>query len=149
MSRTVEQNKETVKEWFQRYWVDQDPTVVDDLATDDIKFYYPLQGRQQGKQAVKDIQRVFATAFPDLTFWVVGDLVAEGDYVTGRWEGKGTHTGPAFDHLPVGSLPEHSGKEVRYTGITIYRLVDGKIAEEYGEEDALVVLQQLGVVQAR
>jgi SnoaL-like polyketide cyclase len=35
----------------------------------------------------------FREAFPDLNFWRVGDLIVEGDFVVGRWEGGGTHTG--------------------------------------------------------
>jgi len=30
--------------------------------------------------------------------------------VVGQWQGGGTHTGDAFDNLPVGSLPAGSGK---------------------------------------
>jgi hypothetical protein len=33
-----------------------------------------------------------------------------------------------------------------WTGISIFRIAEGKVAEEIGEEDALSVLQQLGVV---
>jgi len=44
----------------------------------------------------------FRRAFPDLNFWGTADLIAEGDYVVGQWEGGGTHTGPAFsgERLP-------------------------------------------------
>jgi hypothetical protein len=38
----------------------------------------------------------FRDAFPDLNFWGTADLIAQGDYVIGRWEGGGTHTGGAF-----------------------------------------------------
>jgi hypothetical protein len=37
-------------------------------------------------------------------FWGAADLIAEGAYVVGRWEGGGTHTGPAFSDFLVGSL---------------------------------------------
>jgi hypothetical protein len=59
--------------------------------------------------------------------------------IVGRWftefwgteynPGGGTHTGPAFDELPVGSLPAASGKQMRFTGTTVLRLKDGLIAE--------------------
>ena len=40
----------------------------------------------------------FRTAFPDLNFWGTAELIAEGDYVVGQWQGGGTHTGPiVFD----------------------------------------------------
>ena len=74
-------------------------------------------------------------------------MIAEGDYVVGRWDGGGTHTGPAFGDLPVGALPANSGRKMKFTGTTVFKIVDGKIVEEIGEEGALTALQQLGLVQ--
>ncbi|CAN7766241.1 ester cyclase [Caballeronia sp. LjRoot34] len=37
----------------------------------------------------------FREALPDLNFWGAADLIAEGEYVVGRWKGGGTHAGPA------------------------------------------------------
>jgi predicted ester cyclase len=74
-------------------------------------------------------------------------LIAEQDFVVARWFGGGKHTGEAFYDFPIGSLPSpNSGKEMRFSGTTIFRLQDGKIIEETGEEAALVALQQLGLV---
>ena len=88
----------------------------------------------------------FRAAFPDLNFWGAADLIAEGDYIVGRWEGGGTHTGPAFSDFLVGSLPAASGRKMRFTGTTVLHVEGGKIAEEWVEFDALSFLQQLGVV---
>jgi predicted ester cyclase len=41
-----------------------------------------------------------------------------------------------------------TGKSLAWTGITIYRLAGGKVAEERGEEDALGLMRQLGVIPA-
>jgi len=90
----------------------------------------------------------FRRAFPDLKFGGVADLIAEGDYVVGRWEGGGTHTGPAFSDFPIGSLPAASGRKMRFTGTTVLRLQDGKIAEEIGLDDGATALQQLGILRA-
>lgn len=139
-------NKSIVVRWFTEYWNKGNPEIVDELATDDLLFRYPMHGELHGKQPVKDMLVEFTQAFPDMAFDVVGDLVAEGEYVVGRWEGGGTHTGPAFDSLPLGSLPANSGRKIHFTGTTIYRVIDGKIAEEIGEEDALRALRQLEIV---
>ena len=58
--------------------------------------------------------------------------VAEGDYVVGRWEGGGTHTGPAFSDFLIGSVPAASGRKMRFTGTTVLRVESGKIVEEIG-----------------
>jgi steroid delta-isomerase-like uncharacterized protein len=67
----------------------------------------------------------------------VDDMIAEGDRVAIRYTGRGTSTGP------LGDLPA-TGKKVAVTGMTIYRLVDGKIAEEWTTYNMLEILRQLG-----
>ncbi len=87
----------------------------------------------------------FRNAFPDLNFRSAADLIAEGDYVVGRWEGGGTHTGPAFSDFLVGSLPAATGRKMHFTGTTVLKLKDGKIVEEIGLDDGVTALQQLGL----
>jgi predicted ester cyclase len=89
-----------------------------------------------------------SAASPDLNFRGVGDLIADGDYVVGRWDGGGTQTGPAFADLPMGALPANSGRRMLFTGTTVFRIKNGKIVEEIGEEGALTALQQLGLCPA-
>ena len=66
-----------------------------------------------------------------------------------RWDGEDTHTGPALSALPVGSLPAPSGKKIRFTSTTVFRIVDGKGLEEIGEEGTLTALLQLGIVPTK
>ncbi len=96
-----------------------------------IRSHAPRRGRDD----VKAFVTAFRDAFPDLNFWGAADLIAEGDYVVGRWEGGGTHTGPAFDDFLVGSLPARSGRKMRFTGTTVLRVTGGRIAEEIGLDD--------------
>lgn len=90
----------------------------------------------------------FRAAFPDLKFWGAADLIAEGDYVVGRWEGGGTHTGPAFNDFLAGSLPAASGRKMHFTGTTVLRVENGRIAEEVGLDDGVAALTQLGILKA-
>jgi len=89
----------------------------------------------------------FRAAFPDLNFWGAADLIAEGDYVVGRWEGGGTHTGPAFSDFLAGSLPAATGRKMRFTGTTVLRIEKGRIAEEIGLDDGVTALMQLGLIE--
>ncbi len=68
--------------------------------------------------------------------------------MVGRWEGGGTHTGPAFSDFLVGSLPAASGRKMRLTGTTVPRVENGKIAEEIGLDDGVTALQQFGILKA-
>ena len=142
-----EENKAVVSRWFAEFWSDNfNPGVVDELAAPDIRFHYSLHEPLCGRDAVKEFGTKFRDSFPDLNFWGTADLIAEGDYVVGQWEGGGSHTGAPFSELPIGSLPAASGKTMRFTGITILKLRNGFIVEEIGLDDGVKVLQQLGII---
>ena len=103
---------------------------------------------RRGRDEVRAFATEFRAAFPDLNFWGTADLIAEGDYVIGQWEGGGTHTGEAFSDLPVGALPAGSGKTMRFTGISVLRVENGMITEELGLDDGVTVLKQLELIPA-
>jgi predicted ester cyclase len=88
-----------------------------------------------------------ARTFPDLAFGGTADLIAEGNYVVGQWIGGGTHTGDAFDDMPIGALPTNTGKTMRFRGISILKVVNGLITEELGLDDGVTVLEQLALIK--
>ena len=47
----------------------------------------------------------------------------------------------------MGSLPANTGRKMRFTGTTVLRIKDGKIAEEIGLDDGVTALTQLGLIQ--
>ena len=69
-------------------------------------------------------------AFPDLRM-TVKLMVAEGDLVTAVWTLRGTHTGGGYAGLPP------TGARIEVRGITVWRIVDGKIREEWTSMDQL------------
>jgi steroid delta-isomerase-like uncharacterized protein len=79
-------------------------------------------------------------AFPDIAI-VPEKLIADGDLVAVYWVARGTNTGTG-NGLPA------TGKKVEQSGITIWRIVDGKIKEEWSAFDQLSMMQQLGLVPA-
>jgi predicted ester cyclase len=148
MSREQE-NKAIVGRWFKEFWGNPwTPSIVDALAAPDMLLQYSLHAPRRGREDVKAFMTGFRGAFPDLSFAGAADLIAEGDYVVGRWQGGGTHTGPAFSDFLIGSLPAASGRKMRFTGTTVLRVENGKIAEEIGLDDGLTALQQLGIIRA-
>ncbi len=99
-----------------------------------------LQGPEGAKEAVMQ----FRTAFSDLHL-DVRHLVAEGDKVFTYWEARGTHDGPL--HTPAGDIPATGNVGIVH-GMTINRLVDGRVIEAWDNFDTLGMLQQLGVIPA-
>jgi len=145
----LEENKAIVGRWFTEFWGNPwNPKVIDELAAPDMLLQYSLHEPRRGRADIKAFMTDFRKAFPDLNFWGTADLIAEGDYVVGRWIGGGTHTGPAFDEFLVGALPAASGRKMRFTGTTVLRVENGRVAEEIGLDDGVTALTQLGLIQA-
>jgi predicted ester cyclase len=142
-------NKATVGRWFTDFWGKTcNLSVVDELADPKMLLQYSLHEPRRGHSDIKAFMTDFRKAFPDLNFWGAAELIAEGDYVVGRWEGGGTHTGPAFSDFLLGSLPAATGRKMHFTGTTVLRLKDGKILEEIGLDDGVTALQQLDLIKA-
>nr|WP_315032447.1 ester cyclase [uncultured Chryseobacterium sp.] len=143
-----ELNKEVVARWFDGYW-SKNPNlaVVDEIAAPDMKFSYSLHEPLQGREDIKAFIIDFRKSFPDLGFWAVTDLIAEGDYVVGQWEGGGTHTGPSYDGFSIGSLPDATGHKMHFTGTSVLKVIDGKVVEERGLDDGVTALTQLGLIK--
>ena len=142
-------NKAIVGRWFTDFWGETcNLNIVDELAAPDMLLQYSLHEPRRGRDDIKAFMTDFRKAFPNLNFWGTADLIAEGDYVVGQWEGGGTHTGAAFDDMPVGSLPAATGKTMRFTGTTVLKVENGLITEEIGLDDGVTVLRQLGLITA-
>jgi predicted ester cyclase len=148
MSREQD-NKAIVARWFEGFWGNPwNPQIIDELAAPNMLLQYSLHAPRRGREDVRNFMNDFRAAFPDLNFWGAADLIAESDYVVGRWEGGGTHTGPAFSDFLTGSLPAASGRKMHFTGTTVLRVENGKIAEEVGLDDGVEALTQLGILKA-
>lgn len=147
-SSKIQANKAIVGRWFTEFWGNPwNPAIVDELAAPDMLLQYSLHAPRRGRADVKAFMIAFRAAFPDLSFAGAADLIAEGDYVVGRWVGGGTHTGPAFSDFLLGALPAASGRKMRFTGTTVLRVENGRIAEEVGLDDGLTALMQLGLIR--
>ena len=105
-------------------WVNHDPSLP------------PLHGYEGFKQ----LSMIFRSALPDGHI-EIEDLLAEGDKVATRFRLRGTNTG-SFQGMPP------TGKAVDITATGIFRVVDGRVADNWVNFDALGLMQQLGVVPA-
>jgi predicted ester cyclase len=147
-SSRLGENKAIVGRWFKESWGNPwTPKVIDELAAPDMLLQYSLHAPRRGRDDIRAFMVGFRKAFPDLGFAGTADLIAEGDYVVGRWKGGGTHTGPAFSDFLAGSLPPATGRRMLFTGTTVIKVVDGRIAEEIGLDDGVTALTQLGILR--
>jgi predicted ester cyclase len=84
----------------------------------------------RGLDGVRRSTALYRELFEDLAFEVL-DQVAEGDRVASRWVMTGTNR----------------GRRVRLTGITISRLRDGRIVEDWSTFDSGELVRALGAIR--
>ena len=89
-------------------------------------------------EAAKQEAADFRRGFPDVVS-TIEDLIAEGDKVVARWRSRATHRGEYMGIPPT-------GKEVEFTGISVYRIEGGKIAESWNSEDQFGLMRQIGAI---
>jgi steroid delta-isomerase-like uncharacterized protein len=112
--------------------------LVDELfATDYVGHPSGYEEATRGPEGVKEYVGGLRGAASDLTL-TIEDQVAEGDKVVTRWTAQGTHDGELMGIAPT-------GRKAAVTGITIQRLLDGRVVEGWTSWDLMGMLQQLGV----
>lgn len=99
-----------------------------------------LNGEPYGRDNDRLRMQMMATAFPDGQ-WIIDDLIAEDDKVVMRWTFHGTHQG-AMASIPV----PPSGKEIVFSGFSLYRFADDQMIEVWEGYDRFTLLQQLGAI---
>ena len=133
----AEDNKAVVRRWNE-LWNTHNVAAVGEMVTSDYVRHDPNAPEVRGPEAEKQLVTMYLTAFPDLHF-TIEDLVAEGDTVVARLTAHGTHQGELLGMPP-------SNTRVTIMAVEIYRLADGKIAEQWVVSDTLGMLQQLGAI---
>jgi hypothetical protein len=114
---SAEENKAIVCRWFTEIWGKGfKPDIIDEVAartSDSSTRCTPLRGQPQPSERVRD---GFRSAFPDQNFWGTADLIAEGDFVVGQWEGGGTQTGTDRDKSRELAARNYLGDGVMQSG---------------------------------
>ena len=137
---SADENKGLARRFIQ-VWVPGNLGLVDELAAPDIAVAFPVLGEPlRGAEAFKHLLAQFHAQFPDAEM-SVEEQIAEGDKVATRWRFRGTHRGEVL------GIPS-TGQAVVVTGISIHRLAGGRVTEDRGEDDALGLMRQLGVIPA-
>src|SRR5437762_3500719 len=133
-----EQNKAVAKSAFEEILSGGRFELADQLYAKDFVNHgiHRDAGLEEDQAALKGWHQ----AFSDITI-VPEKLIAEGDLVTIYWIARGTNTGTG-NGLPA------TGKKAELAGITIWRIVDGKIKEEWSAFDQLSMMQRLGLLSA-
>ena len=135
-----EQNKEIIRRYYDSM-NRGDVAARDTFWAEDIVWHgNQAEGAGQGLESSVDLHDQIKNAFSGLHA-TIDDMMAEGDKVAARFTATGIHTGP---------LPgvEPTGKTIIWTGIAIYRIVAGKIAEDWFNDTFNERVRQLRETQS-
>jgi steroid delta-isomerase-like uncharacterized protein len=133
---TTEENKLLVRHFFELAFVEHDLESASQMLTHDYELHDPARPVfGGGRHSFRNVQQPYVDAF-DNHLLSVDDQLAEGDKVVTRW----TVTGTQRSDLP--GIPNH-GKSFLISGITISRVQDSQIAEEWQVWDDAGLKQQL------
>jgi predicted ester cyclase len=138
-------NKQVVQRAYLEGMNGKNPAIIEECFAPDYVCHFPAgQGEVRG---IKDFEATlfdFLNAFDHLVF-TVEQLLADGDRVVLRWSAQGKHTGDYKGLTPTKVVPA-TGKEIFMDATDIYRLVDGRIVEEWNTFDGYYVLHQMGAL---
>src|SRR5436309_11415097 len=116
----IQQNKDIIRRYFYEWGNHCDTKAANELIATSVTLRSPpavLRSLEEYKKGMT----AFHTAFPDLHF-TVEEMIAEGDKVVVRWSLRGTHLGD-YQGRPA------TGKAMSVTGMSLFRLANGKIQE--------------------
>jgi steroid delta-isomerase-like uncharacterized protein len=136
---TSDENKDISRRADEELFNRGNLSIADELFASNFVYHDPVSHEEwRGPESVKSYATMLRVAFPDL-HQTIEEQIAEGDKVAYRWTARGTHQGEFMGIAPTGN-------RVEMTGISIARLIDGKIEEIWENYDALGMMQQLGIV---
>lgn len=128
-------NVALVRRLYQAVWNQGDLAAADDLIAPNEVHHSHGGAGPGGPEAQKQAARHFRTAFPDNRL-TIEQVVDGGELVAVRWRIEGTHAA--------------TGRPIRdYTGVNIFRIVDGQIVEIWDTRDDLGLYAQVGLIPPR
>jgi predicted ester cyclase len=124
--------------WFEEVWNQGSESAIDELSCDDVPGHgltSPDGNEVRGMDSFKAYYRQMRAALSDIQV-TVEDVVTEGDLTVARCVVTARHTGEGLGKAP-------KGNPIHFTGMTMARIKDGKIAEAWNNFDFMTMYQQM------
>ena len=130
----LDANRDVVKKYHE-VWSKGNMAALDSILAPDFVCHFIIDIEWKGIDGATQSITSHRKSFPDWNEEIV-DMISEGDKVVTRYKSTGTQMG-AFNGL------DSTGKKVTIYETSIYRVANGKIAEQWGFPDALSLDNQL------
>ena len=128
-----------VRRFFEEFCNDRHAELADELIAEDYLAHGPQAPPAEGPDGVRERVGLYQESVDGR--WEVQEIMSVDDRVVARWIGRGTHRGELMGVDPT-------GRPISVDAISVFRIANGKIAEEWTVWDALGLLQQVGAVPA-
>ncbi len=136
MTSSYSELTQLAQRWIEEGWQQGNAAMIDELHSADF-VDRASAGRATDREGFKQGIRDLYKAFPDFRARVEDLVVDEArQMVAVRWTALGTHRA-----VYLGAQP--TGRSIRFQGIEIIRVEDGRIAERWGEWDGINLVEQL------
>jgi steroid delta-isomerase-like uncharacterized protein len=125
-NRILEKNKEVVLE-YHKVWSEGNMDNLDDILTEDFVCHYLTSVEWKGIEEAKKEISGWRALFPDWQEEIV-DIIQEKDKVVTRYKATATHT-ETYEGIDA------TGAQIEIYEVSIYRISNGKIAEQWAFPD--------------
>jgi predicted ester cyclase len=130
----LDANRDVVKKYHE-VWSNGQVTELDKILAPDFVCHFINGIEWKGIDGANNSITSHRKSFPDWKEEIV-DMVSEGDKVVTRYKSTGTHQG-TFNGL------DSTGNKITIYETSIFRIANGKIAEQWGFPDELSLRTQL------
>jgi len=134
-------NKSIVRRFIEEGLNKRDAALIDEVYSADYVGHDP---ERPAPRTIADLKQgmvgLLGKVFPGAQY-SVEHLMAEGDLVAWHWTFTATHQGEIMG-IPA------TGKQIRFGGINIFRLENGKVVEDWVYRDTLGMMRRLGALPA-
>jgi steroid delta-isomerase-like uncharacterized protein len=134
-SDLAERNKAVARRYVAGVYNEHDLSVVDELVSPS---YVDRDPEIRDLAGLRAFTAAVLAAFPDIQT-TIDFQMADGDRVVTAWTTQGTQKGE-FMGIPA------TGRSARVSGVTIDRVVNGRIVEQQNVWDRADLMRQLGVL---
>jgi len=134
---SFEENKQIVSRIWDEIWNQGNYDTCDEVLASDYFGHLPMMD-VHGPEQFRQLVSTYRSAYPDVHL-TVEDIFGAGDKLAVRWVSRGTHLGEMMGFPP-------SGNKIEIMGISLFRVENGKVAEEWEGFDTLKMMQQIGAL---
>jgi steroid delta-isomerase-like uncharacterized protein len=118
---------------------ERDADSLQQFGADGLVEDWPIVGRLEGQQAVRDHFAAIFAAMPDFHI-EIDRMAADGETVFVHWHATGTFTGAPFQGI------EATGRSIDIRGTDCFTIRDGKVVANFIAYDGMTFAVQAGVL---